>query len=147
MWKRLIDFLNQFRRPPPAPAPSPPPKLDTTLVKAINAERTGRGFPPLTEDGRLDVIAQDWAGVMAANRTLDHGDFESRITHIYPTTPDAENIASGQATVAQVVAAWMRSAPHRANILGEFNRVGVGFARSEDGMTYWCVDFDSKLDG
>ena len=38
----------------------------------------------------------------------------------------AENIASGQTTPASVMASWMNSAGHRANILGGRREIGVG---------------------
>lgn len=50
-----------------------------------------------------------------------------------------ENIARGQSDARQVMASWMASEGHRANILNcEFSRVGVGV--DVDGM-YWTQDF------
>jgi uncharacterized protein YkwD len=52
-----------------------------------------------------------------------------------------ENIAMGQASAAEVVADWMRSDGHRANILGSHSRIGVAMARAADGTVYWCQQF------
>jgi uncharacterized protein YkwD len=52
-----------------------------------------------------------------------------------------ENIAMGQASAAEVVADWMRSDGHRANILGSHSRIGVAMARATDGTVYWCQQF------
>ena len=39
-------------------------------------------------------------------------------------------------------AAWMQSAPHRANILnGAYTAAGVGIAYSSDGRAWAAVDF------
>ena len=35
----------------------------------------------------------------------------------------------------------MESPPHRANILGDFTKVGVGARQDGSGAIYWCVDF------
>ena len=78
---------------------------------------------------------------MAENGCLAHGDFAGRIGSIYPNTFAAENIAVGQPDPPSTVAGWMDSPPHRANILGEFNRVGVGSIEDESGVRYWCADF------
>lgn len=50
----------------------------------------------------------------------------------------AENIAYGQKTPAQVVEAWKNSAGHRANMLGDYQKLGVGYC--ENG-SYWTQNF------
>ena len=50
-----------------------------------------------------------------------------------------ENIARGQRSAAEVVAAWMASSGHRANILNaSFTKIGVGYV-AEGG--YWVQMF------
>ena len=50
-----------------------------------------------------------------------------------------ENIAMGYATPAAVVAGWMNSAGHRANILNSsYTKIGVGYVA--DGR-YWKQQF------
>jgi uncharacterized protein YkwD len=86
----------------------------------------------------------DWAREMAKNGRLSHGDSESRIEAIYQDVAVGENIAVGR-DVEQVIRMWMGSPRHRANILGRYSRVGVGFAKSNTGMMYWCADFANIL--
>jgi uncharacterized protein YkwD len=51
-------------------------------------------------------------------------------------------VAPGHYTPEQLEAAWMASAPHRANILSRgFNVVGVGMSRGPDGRIWATVDF------
>ena len=78
---------------------------------------------------------------MTSMGRIDHGDFADRIGAVYPDTAASENIAEGQPDAASVVAAWMDDPPHRANILGDYDRVGVGMARDDMGSIYWCADF------
>jgi uncharacterized protein YkwD len=155
---KLYQYLTSWFVPEPTPGPSPqptpepapdppikpvpaPPSPESSVVAAINGERTSNGLPLLVEDGKLGGTAQSWATSMATATGLDHGDFAGRIASAYPDVAAAENIAEGQPDAASVVAAWMDDPPHRANILGDFNRLGVGADRDEAGSIYWCVDF------
>ena len=52
-----------------------------------------------------------------------------------------ENIAYGQTTSEDVMNAWMNSAGHRANILGEkYTHIGIGVYES-GGVIYWSQFF------
>ena len=37
------------------------------------------------------------------------------------------------------VHSWLRRADRRKNLLGEFRDAGVGFAKTEKGVPYWCL--------
>jgi uncharacterized protein YkwD len=53
-----------------------------------------------------------------------------------------ENIAYGDVPLADVMAGWMKSPPHRKNILyKEFTEIGLGLAKSKDGATYYTQVF------
>ena len=55
-----------------------------------------------------------------------------------------ENVATGQATAEQVVAEWLGSPHHCANIMGaEFTEMGVAFAASPSGV-YWAQVFGAR---
>jgi uncharacterized protein YkwD len=57
-------------------------------------------------------------------------------------TAAGENIAKGQRTPQEVVAAWMNSAGHRANILNKnYTHIGVGF---EENGYIWTQQFIRK---
>jgi uncharacterized protein YkwD len=128
--------------PPPAPVPVPvSPSPESALVAAINAARVGQGLPALVEDESLDRLSSSWASSMASSGVLGHGDFAGRIGSVYPNTAAAENIAEGQPDANSVVDAWMNDPPHRANILGDYNRLGVGSVQDGSGSIYWCTDF------
>jgi uncharacterized protein YkwD len=114
------------------------------VIDAINAARISAGLPVLIDDPALDRSAESWAVAMASGVGLDHGNFASRISAVYPNTVAGENIAEGQPDAASVVAAWMDDPPHRANILGAFDRIGAGSARDSTGTLYWCADFDQS---
>lgn len=53
-----------------------------------------------------------------------------------------ENIAHGQDDPAAVMKSWMGSSPHCKGIMaGKYKHLGVGFAATSDGDTYWVQNF------
>ena len=104
---------------------------------ALNRERAARHLRALRLDTRLTHAAQGHSADMVAKRYFAHGDFGGRIrrsgwTRHRRSWTIGENLAygtDGAATPAAIVAAWMRSAGHRANILeGRFHWIGIGIA-------------------
>jgi hypothetical protein len=59
-----------------------------------------------------------------------------------------ENIAKGQSSPAEVVAAWLASPDHRQNIEEPgFQTTGVGVAAGTDGAILWVQDFGGASSG
>lgn len=55
-----------------------------------------------------------------------------------------ENIAVGQANCEMVLAAWLTSPPHRANILNPaFRHIGIAMALGTNGVPYWTMDLSA----
>ncbi len=127
------------RRKPPAPADPA-----AAVVAATNAERQDAGCPALDTDRRLARAAQGHASDMAEDDFFSHTgedgeEFVDRIRDTGHPSPGAENIAQGQSSAAEVVAAWMDSSGHRKNILNcSFTDIGVGYDERGD---YWVQDF------
>lgn len=126
---------------PRGPAPSGPV---AAVVAATNAERREAGCPALDTDRRLTRAAQGHAADMAEDDFFSHTgedgeEFDDRIRDTGHPAPGAENIAQGQSSAAEVVAAWMDSSGHRRNILNcSFTDIGVGYDERGD---YWVQDF------
>lgn len=141
----LVDWL--FRRrpvptPPVPPTPGPTPGINPGAVIAeINRVRLQIGLGLLWEDSLINKVSQEWALAMAGNEALDHGNFFGRIASVYPDRPAGEDIAAGQTSAVQVVGDWMSDPPHRETLLGHYNHIGVGIARSSRGVLYWVADF------
>lgn len=111
------------------------------VVEEINRIRALHSLNPLEEDLKLDLTAQSWANSIAARNTLSHGNFLQRIAHAYPNATVSENVAAGQTNALQTVDDWMKDRPHREALLGNYNKIGVGTARSIQGTLYWVADF------
>jgi uncharacterized protein YkwD len=52
-----------------------------------------------------------------------------------------ENVAYGQRSPREVVADWLESPGHRANIEGNFRLTGIGLARDSKGVIYYTQIF------
>ena len=141
-------------RPAPARRPAPPARSLSTIVDTVflltNRERTRASLTPLTRNPQLARASQLQAEQMAAAGKLAHEVAGAR----YPTLASrlkllgyayrnvGENVAEGYTSGAALMAGWMTSAPHRANILSaRYTETGVGMARSKTGRTYHAQVF------
>jgi uncharacterized protein YkwD len=119
----------------------------------VNRERTERHLPRLVRSRKLDRSAQRWTDEMVGSDDFSHGNaFMNRITAVgFDWTTVGENIATGYATPRAVVAAWMASPGHCANILDpSYREVGTGLinhdirgASNINGT--WTQDFGRKM--
>jgi len=106
---------------------------------------------PLAMDANLQSAARAHSQDMAANNyfshtSLDGRTFDDRIRDAgyAGAFPWGENIAAGYSTPHAVVAGWMSSPGHCANIMnGSFRAVGVGYAYLAGSSYghYWTQDF------
>lgn len=104
-------------------------------IELVNRERARRRLPRLAEDRTLNQVAQGHCGDMVARGYYDHisplgVDVAGRVAAAgYLAIRTAENIARGQTTPLEVVAGWMDSPGHRANILHpDLRAIGAGYA-------------------
>jgi uncharacterized protein YkwD len=131
----------------PGPVRLEPSEAQAALVEAHNRPRLRAGLPPLAVNDALSLAAQRHADEMAARRRMAHrgvdgsSPFRRMRQAGYAYSRAGENVAAGQATVAEVMAGWMASPGHRRNILGKFTEVGTGYAIDAAGTPYWCVTF------
>ena len=109
------------------------------LVQHHNAQRVG--LPALVRDARLDRAAQLHAENMARQGRMSHlldgrGVGARVCAEGVCRIGVGENVAMGQRTTGEVMAAWMASRGHRDNIRGNYRFVGVGYSNG-----FWCVVF------
>jgi uncharacterized protein YkwD len=103
---------------------------ETSLLRAINRVRAEHGLRPLRADARLERAARSHSREMLATGSFTHGAFASRMAAFDVTGAAGEDLAwstgSGDAAHA-IVAAWLASPGHRANLLrASFSHVGIG---------------------
>jgi uncharacterized protein YkwD len=109
------------------------------ILRETNEFRAQNGKPPLALMPQLDAIAQAWSVHLAAGNAFEH---RPDFTASYPKgwTNAGENIAAGQSPDT-VVDTWIASPGHRANLLGTFNYLGIGYATGGPYGRYYTQNF------
>jgi uncharacterized protein YkwD len=124
---------------------------EAQVLSIVNTERAKAGCQPLAFNAKLRAAAFKHSADMAARDYFSHDtpdgvSFATRITNEgYRWSNAAENIAKGQRTPEDVMAAWMNSPGHRANILNcKLKDLGVGLAY-EGKTPIWTQDFGTLM--
>jgi len=132
----LILFSTLVSAAPASAAPA------DDLVSLANQARASAGLGPLGRSGQMDATAHDWANQMMAAGAISH---RSSLAAGVPGgwSSLGENVAHSYGGASQMHSGWMASAGHRANILGDFTTIGVGFVAGPDGRT-WGVQIFGK---
>jgi uncharacterized protein YkwD len=135
------------------------------VICLLNKERSNAGLKPLDRNKQLQKAAQRHNERMVGTGCFDHecggeSDLGKRLESVGYLSGGltrwayGENIAWGSGsygTARSIVAAWMDSPPHRANILSnDFRDIGIGFTAGTptsgraDGATY-TTDFGLRI--
>lgn len=109
------------------------------VVRQVNLERARRGLGTLKVSAELSRAARVRA--YEITRKFSHTRPDGSAWRTVSSAAYGENIAMGQRTADKVMAAWMTSTGHRANILrASYGSIGV-CAVVSGGVTYWVQLF------
>ncbi|MEZ4416465.1 MAG: CAP domain-containing protein [Gemmatimonadota bacterium] len=123
------------------------------VLDLVNQHRSDAGLPELIVDARIVDAARRHSRDMAEHDTFSHTGTDGSTPSVrvresgYDWNYVAENIAAGQTSPAGVVAAWMDSPPHRANILStRAAHAGIGYVQASSTTYghYWTLDFGAS---
>jgi uncharacterized protein YkwD len=121
-------------------------RMRRQMLERVNAERANRRLAPLRANATLDRIAQAHADDMLRRSYYGHqspegGTVRERaLAGGYRLRFAGENIASGQASVDEVMDGWMASDEHRPNILSKvFSEAGFGLAIGKNKGGYQII--------
>lgn len=120
------------------------PSDETAMVANINAERSARGMNTLEVYWDLRDDARAWTATMISNGSISHNPNLASVTTGWSTL--GENVGVGP-NVDRLHTAFMESPSHKANILGDYNYIGIGADRAPDGNLYITVVFMLGPDG
>jgi hypothetical protein len=101
-----------------------------TILQQTNAARAKQGLPALKSNAAMNKVAQAWAAKMATDGYRHNPDYSTQIPIGWSST--SENIAWNY-TSNTVVAAWINSPGHYANIMRKGTDIGVGYYDDPDG--------------
>jgi uncharacterized protein YkwD len=122
------------------------------ILDLTNAERQKAGLGPLALSTPLNDAAQGYSQVLAGGACFEHTcgpvpKFEDRVGQAGYNGWNAlgENIAAGYPTPEAVVAGWMSSPGHRANMLSpNFTEMGIGLVNGGKYGAYWTQEFGRR---
>lgn len=135
-------------KPTPAAASSEWLMAEQRFADLLNQERSDRGLPTMRVSLQMVRIARDWSQQMAADSRLWHRpDVPAQV--FGPWKRLGENVGhtgyssreSLSTAVDRLHRAFMESPPHRANVLGDFNQVGIGVLVGSDGHLWATFNF------
>lgn len=124
-----------------------PEQAAANLLDAVNAARKEAGKPPVQADPKLAAAAQRHAGDMAEAGELKANDADGLSPFDRLRKQNARfqalaiSDASGVAEAAGLVEDWQKDDDRKAQLTGNFSRIGVGYAVGKGGKPYWSVIF------
>lgn len=124
---------------------------EDSFLSKINSSRSSAGLAPLKMDSNLRSYARKHTqymidGKCSGGANICHSS-SSALQKAAGSGWSAlgENVGRGN-TVSSLHQAFMDSAGHRKNILGDYNFVGIGTGTNADGVLYVTVVFMKKGD-
>jgi uncharacterized protein YkwD len=117
-------------------------KMETEILARTNKFRESKGLPPLKQDRFMSELARDHSAAMANGQVpFGHSGFEQRVATIRKqkgsVAASAENVAYGQNSAEEVVDTWIKSPPHRKNMLGKYTHIGIGVSSGKGSKLYF----------
>ena len=153
---RKVDLARQTNKP--ATGSSKATSKIEDILALVNQRRAAAGLGSVIECSALNQSAQAHSQDMYARGFFSHTNPDGnaptdriRLTGYLNSTTSwstGENIAKGYVDVASVMAGWMNSPGHRANILNSsFTHLGVGVVKTRPNSSFdgfiWTQNFGS----
>jgi uncharacterized protein YkwD len=146
----LLAALALAQAATPAPQATTLTLRERSLLSAVNGVRSAHGLRALRVDGALQRAARNYSATMLRTGRFAHGAMGQRLAaHGVRGPRYGENLAwavGSSAAARRIVASWMASPGHRANLLrAGWRRIGIGAIRGAfqgyDGATVVTADF------
>ncbi len=135
--------LVELAMAPAVSASSVPTSAEAEMLNKVNSDRQASGLAPMGDDGAAAALARRWAKTMGDSGSLRHNpnlhsDVSREVTNQW--TRVGENVGMGS-SASSVYGMFMGSSAHRANIMGDYNRIGVGAYRDDAGRMWVTIVF------
>ena len=102
--------------------------IERRFASMINNARTTGALGALKVSDRLSEVARKHSNRMAAQDELYHSDLQRLLGP--GITAVGENVGYG-GSLDELLAAFLASPPHAANIMGSYQKTGVGIVRAD----------------
>jgi uncharacterized protein YkwD len=121
---------------------------ETELARLINEYRVSIGLNELEIINHISYKSGEHNDYMITNNVVDHAYFQERsenIIRVLGAVKVNENVAYNFVTAQSVLAAWLNSPGHKANIEGDFSHFGISVTESpQTGKKYYTNIFIKK---
>lgn len=126
--------------------------METSLLSSLNAQRTAARLPAVALNGALTNFARSRSNDMANRNYFAHVTPEGKtaiamlgewgIKYSLAGEILTKNNYPDDQVVDAAINSFLQSPPHRAIMLdGRYTQIGVGYAKSNDGVNYFTVVF------
>lgn len=138
-----VDRLTFSPAPPSAPAPiASDAAYAARIVTLVNNARAKAGLRPLAVSKCAEGYARSWSAHMAKAGVFAHRSDLAAVMRACSAYGIGENIAYGNVSADTMMAMWMNSPGHRANILNpRYTHIGVGVSTTASGRVYGTQNF------
>ena len=116
---------------------------ESDLLALMNSERAANGLAAVTMHGDLTDDALAWSQHLMAQGALSHNPNLSSVTSGWDKL--GENVGVGT-SAASLHSAFMASASHRGNLLGDYDYVGIAVVEETSTKLWVTVVFMKSLD-
>jgi uncharacterized protein YkwD len=119
--------------------------IELETMSLINAYRVSVGLNTLEKINHISYKSEEHDNYMIANNVVNHNDFVARsenIIKVLGAKTVGENIAYNFSTPQAAVNAWLKSASHKENIVGNFTHFGIAIKENPaNGKKYYTNIF------
>jgi uncharacterized protein YkwD len=119
--------------------------LELIVYQKVNQYRQSLNLPALDIDPIVSERAKAHSEQMARTGNFSHSVDSSELQAAYPSA--AQNIATSRGYSSPEIVAvrdWISSPRHHRNLIGRYNRTGVGIAQNAKGEYYFTQIFVYK---
>ena len=116
-----------------------PAEAAASLVERINRERSAAKLGSLAVNPRLALAAESVATDLAKNKGKKTSPtaFDRIEGRLYKEL--AMTTSGGQPDAPVLVKSLMDNPDYKAQLLGKYSKIGVGYATAEDGIPHWSI--------
>lgn len=115
-----------------------PSQLEHDVFRQVNATRQRQGLPPLEWDADTASRSRRHCERIALGELpFGHAGFRKRAGKGSAAAENIAQLAGPNISAVKAVQMWMNSNGHRRNLLGDYERTGIGVARMPGGRV--CV--------
>jgi uncharacterized protein YkwD len=119
-------------------------QIEIDILTAVNDYRKSKGLTTLKKVDEITLQAESHTVYMVEKNVVNHDNFNVRFKNLVDeigARAVSENVGFGYRTADAVVAAWIKSEGHLANIEGDFTHFGVSVEQDENDKNYFTNIF------